>query len=42
MQCKCGGATSDHKVIKDKAVVGSYAQCVACGRIHWLQKPATT
>jgi len=40
MECKCGGVTNDHNVIKDKTVVGSYAKCNACGRIHWWDKPA--
>ncbi len=41
MECKCGGSTGDHKVIKDKTVVGEYAKCNACGRIHWWKKPVT-
>ena len=35
MQCPCGGMTKDHEVVRNKIVVGSYARCKACGRIHW-------
>ena len=35
MQCPCGGITKDHEVVRNKIVVGSYARCKACGRIHW-------
>ena len=41
MECKCGGSTIDRNVVKDKTVVGSYAKCNACGRIHWWKKPVT-
>jgi len=39
MECKCGGSTTDHQVIKNYTVVGGYAKCNACGRIHWWEKP---
>ena len=38
MNCKCGGSTSDHKVIRNKEPVGMYAQCTSCGRVSWLWK----
>lgn len=35
MQCPCGGMTKDHEVVRNKVVVGNYAKCKRCGRIHW-------
>jgi uncharacterized Zn finger protein len=39
MQCKCGGETSSHTVIRKKKEVGSFEQCKACGRVLWIVKP---
>lgn len=36
MQCKCGGMTSDHNVVRDYTVVGKYMECNWCGRTTWL------
>ena len=33
MECKCGGYTLDHDVIRQGKIVSTYAKCVACGRI---------
>ena len=42
MQCKCGGVTKDHDVIKNHVTVAVYARCTSCGRTHWWQSgPAT-
>lgn len=38
MQCKCGGMTSDHKVVRDKETVGEYARCTSCGYVSWIWK----
>lgn len=37
MQCNCGGVTKEHDVVRDKAIVGSYQECIACGRV-WKDK----
>ncbi len=36
MNCKCGGHTTDKKVIRNKVTAGEYAHCGFCGRIMWL------
>jgi len=36
MQCKCGGYTSDHDVVRNKEKVGEFVQCVSCGRVSWV------
>ena len=39
MLCPCGGSTTDHKVIRNKIVVGEYMKCTSCGRVSWINKP---
>lgn len=38
MNCKCGGETKAHKVIRKKQVVGTFERCIACGRVEKSQK----
>ena len=35
MQCKCGGTTSDHQVVRNKQPIAEFKRCNACGRISW-------
>ena len=41
MQCKCGGMTSDHEVVRNKEVVGRYVKCTSCGYVSWLKQDAS-
>ena len=38
MQCKCGGFTRDHEVVREKKVVGEFVRCVSCGYVSWTWK----
>ena len=36
MICDCGASTEyEHKVVRNKTLVGKYQKCPACGRILW-------
>jgi len=36
MQCKCGGETNDHEVVRDGETVARYKRCRVCGFIAWI------
>ena len=36
MECNCGGYTQIRETVRDKALIGEYQRCVACGRVMWL------